>query len=536
MVTPLMPVPASGSRGNVRSRYLGSPTLLAWATAFIGLVAVVSAVTPEIAARSDIVRGVLPQGVPDAARTLTLAFGLGLLWLARGLARRKRRAWQLAVALVVAAAVTHLAKGLDFEEAAGSLLLLVALWRARREFVAPGDPQSVRPFLQVLLGLTVVVPISVLHFYGTVAYSDRVDDALGIVIGTLALRALVLWLRPFAERARHVPADRRRAEKLVREHGRDSLAYFALRHDKSTFFSASGKSFLAYRVVAGTALVAGDPIGEPAERKDLVGEFRRVAHAKGWRVAIAGASAEVLRDYAELGFKAVYLGDEAYVEPDRFSLEGRHIRKVRQSVSRLEKAGHRFQALHPDEIGEELRDELRAVSEEWRGSWPERGFTMAMDALFVYPDTLVAVARDASGRLGGFLQLVPTPACDGYSLASMRRRRDTTNGLMEFLIVQTIDWARARDVREVSLNFSVFAEYLRADSGLLRVLLLRLDRLFQLERLHTFNRKFFPKWRRRYFCFERWADLPVAGLAYLHAESLLTPPGPWAKSRDLAAR
>jgi lysyl-tRNA synthetase, class II len=106
---------------------------------------------------------------------------------------------------------------------------------------------------------------------------------------------------------------------------------------------------------------------------------------------------------------------------------------------------------------------------------------------------------------------------------------------MEFLIVETIAWAREHGVREVSLNFSVFAEYLRGN-GVLRVVLLRLDRLFQLERLHSFNRKFFPEWRRRFFCFERWSDLPVAGVAYLHAESLLTPPGPWAKTLDLTAR
>ncbi len=532
-----MAVPVSGYRDPAAPRRLRSPVVLAWATAFVGAMSIVSAVTPEMADRSRIVRSVLAQGEPGIARTLTLAFGIGLLWLARGLARRKRRAWQVAVGLVVATAITHLAKGLDFEEATGSLLVVIALWRARREFVAPGDPESVRPLLQVVLALAVVVPISVLHLDDTVAYSDRVDDALLMVIGALALRGLYIWLRPLAERARHIPEEWRRAELLVREQGRDSLAYFALRHDKSTFFSASGKSFLAYRVVAGTALVAGDPIGDPAERRELVAEFRRVARAKGWRVAIAGASAEALRDYAELGFKSLYLGDEAYVEPEPVSRsKARHIRKVRQSVSRLEKAGYRFEALHPDEIGDELRDELRAVSEEWRGSWPERGFTMAMDALFAYPDTLVAFARDETGTIGGFLQLVPLPACAGYSLASMRRRRETPNGLMEFLIVRTIDWARARRVREVSLNFSVFADYLSADRGLVRVLLLRLDRLFQLERLHRFNRKFFPEWRARYFCFERWTELPLAALAYLHAESLLTPPGPWARSHDLAAR
>jgi lysyl-tRNA synthetase class 2 len=509
--------------------------VLAWATALVGLVAIVSAATPEFADRIDVVNGVLPAGVPSAARTLTLAFGIGLLWLARGLARRKRRAWQLAVGLVLATSVAHLVKGLDFEEATGSLVVLAGLLAARREFVAPGDPGSVRPLLQVLLALGVVVPIAVLHVNGEVAYSDRLDDVLLLVIGALALRALVLWLRPFAERARQHPDERRRAEQLVREHGTDTLAYFSLRQDKSTFFSPSGRSFLAYRVVAGTAIVGGDPVGDPAERAELVAEFRRVAHAKGWRVAIAGAGVEALRDYSELGFKSLYLGDEAYVEPARFSLEGRPIRKVRQSVTRLERAGYRVALLHPGEIGDELRGELRAVSEEWRGRWPERGFAMAMDALFAYPDTLVAIAFGPDDRVGGFVQLVPAPACGSYSLASMRRRRDVPNGLMEFLIVETVVWARGQGVREVSLNFSVFAEYLRGD-GVLRTVLVRLDRVFQLERLHSFNRKFFPGWRRRYFCFERWTDLVPAGLAYLHAESLLTPPGPWARSSDLAAR
>ncbi len=266
-------------------------------------------------------------------------------------------------------------------------------------------------------------------------------------------------------------------------------------------------------------------------------EFRRVARTKAWRVAIAGASAEALRDYARLGFRSIYLGDEAFVRPDRFSLEGRPIRKVRQSVSRLSKSGYRVEIVFPDEVDVARRAELRTVSERWRGRWPERGFTMAMDSIFSYPDAVLALAIGPEGEVEGFLQLVPSPACDGYSLAAMRRLPESPNGLMEFLIVRTIEWARTEHVRELSLNFSVFAEYLRADGTLLRTLLLKTDRLFQLERLHSFNRKFFPEWRRRYICFERWTELPVAALAFMHAESLLTPPGPWsANVEDIAAR
>jgi lysyl-tRNA synthetase class 2 len=112
----------------------------------------------------------------------------------------------------------------------------------------------------------------------------------------------------------------------------------------------------------------------------------------------------------------------------------------------------------------------------------------------------------------------------------MRRLRTSPNGLIEYLIAETAVWARGEQADEISLNFSVFADVLRADgtaSWPLRATrwsLLRLDRLFQLERLFSFNRKFFPQWRRRYICFERHRDVPVLGLATLHVERLLAPP------------
>jgi lysyl-tRNA synthetase class 2 len=525
----------------VAVRRPATPILLAWFAIAAGLVSIVSALTAAAADRVDLVRGVLPPGVPDAARTFSLALGLGLIWLARGLSRRKRRAWYLAVVVVAASAVAHLAKGLDFEEATVHFVLLIALFRARRQFVAPGDPTTVLPLVQVGLALAVCIPVLGIYLDDNDAYSERIEVALLILIGGLAVRAFWLWFKPFPVAPPDVD-DRERAAELVQEHGSDSLAYFALRRDKNYFFSPSGKSFLAYRLIGSTALVAGDPIGDEDERHDLVAEFVRVAHSKAWRVAVAGASTEALADYVELGFKSIYLGDEAVIRPAEFSLEGRAIRKIRQSVSRLEKNGYVVRVLSTAEADEALRCELRAVSEEWRGNWPERGFTMAMDALFLYPDTVLAVAVAPDGGVGGFLQLVPSPASEGYSLASMRRRKDTPNGLMEYLITETVGWARQHAVTEVSLNFAVFADFLKADdhaprrSKAIRWLLLKADRLFQVERLHSFNRKFFPHWRRRYFCFERWSDFPLAGLAYLHAESLLTPPLPWVKTQDLTAR
>src|SRR5579884_4136060 len=139
---------------------LTAERLLAWGAAGVGVLGIVSAMTPEMANRVAVVRGILPPGWPEAARVLTIAFGIGLIWLSRSLARRRRRAWQLAVLVVVASAVAHLAKGLDVEEATVSLLLLVALVRYRGRFDVPGDPAVVRPLLALGAGLAAIAAVA----------------------------------------------------------------------------------------------------------------------------------------------------------------------------------------------------------------------------------------------------------------------------------------------------------------------------------------------------------------------------------------
>jgi len=510
--------------------------LLAWAAALVGVIGLVSALTPEIASRVELVGGILPPGWPEAARVVTVACALGLIWLSRSLARRRRRAWQLAVAVVVASAVAHLAKGLDFEEATASLLLLVALVRWRRRFDVPGDPASVRPLLGLGAALAALAAVGVAAELGGAALPHRAADALtglGLVLGLLAVH---FWLRPFGQAVAQTVSDRRAARALVEAYGRDSLAFFALRRDKSYLFSPSRRAFLAYRVVAGTALVSGDPVGEEAELDALLAELVRLVRARGWRLAVVGASEGSLDRYRALGLRPLPLGEEAVLRPERFSLEGRAIRKVRQSVSRLRRAGFSFRVVASDEVDPALEAELELVSAAWRRGQPERGFSMAIDDLRA-PGTVLALAVGEDGRVGGFLHLAPVPAGGGWSLSTMRRRPDAPNGLTEFLVAETLAWARAAGASELSLNFCAFADLLAVERAttwwrrLARRGLLLADNAFQLERLYAFNRKFFPEWRRRYICVERFGDLPAVGLAYLHAESLLVPPGPWARRR-----
>src|SRR5207248_6484445 len=134
--------------------------------------------------------------------------------------------------------------------------------------------------------------------------------------------------------------ERRVAGSLVRAHGTDTLAFFKLRGDLRYLFSSDGRAFLGYRVERGVLLVAGDPVGEPDALRPLLRQTFAFAERHGLRIGVVGASRGLLPLYREARLRALYLGDEAIVDTAAFSLEGRPIRKVRQSVTRLEKSGY----------------------------------------------------------------------------------------------------------------------------------------------------------------------------------------------------
>jgi lysyl-tRNA synthetase class 2 len=226
----------------------------------------------------------------------------------------------------------------------------------------------------------------------------------------------------------------------------------------------------------------------------------------------------------------LYVGDEAIVETAEFSLEGRAIRKVRQSVSRLEKAGYGVALDESGSVGETARAELERLAAEWRRGAAERGFSMALDSLHgdQHAETLLVVARDARGAARGFIQFVPTYGRPAVSLSMMRRDRTTPNGLTEFMIVRAIELLRERGVAEVSLNFAAFARWLHDPQGRCERLLGRLvshaNPYFQIESLYSFSAKFGPRWEPRYLLYERLRDLPRTALATLWVEGQLAKP------------
>jgi lysyl-tRNA synthetase class 2 len=277
-------------------------------------------------------------------------------------------------------------------------------------------------------------------------------------------------------------------------------------------------------------LISGDPVGPDDALPGLIREGCALADRCGLKMGVVGASSRTLPLFADAGLRALYVGDEAIVDTAGFSLEGRAIRKVRQSVSRLETAGFTISLEQSGSLGEPARAELERLAADWLQGAPERGFSMALDSLrgAHHAETLLAVARDGDGTARGFIQFVPTYGRSAVSLSIMRRDRSATNGLTEYMIVRAIELLRERGVEEASLNFAAFARWLhdpqcRTERALGRLVSLA-NPYFQIESLYRFNAKFAPRWEPRFLLYERVRDLPRTALATLWVEGQLAKP------------
>ncbi len=546
----------------------GLPGCAAALTTLAGIVNVVSALSPDVRWRGHLLLHLEGVGAMRIFHALALPAGAALLLISPYLFKRRRRAMQVAIALLLTIGLVNLLKGLDYEESAFGWAVAALLYLGRSGFAVTHAPVSLRSAVWrvPLVGALGVALVSftdwmtsgrpkldsimdesgalmsfrrgrahfeahTLRAFGHVVSFQWMPLAIHLVeIATLLGMAYALF-RPLATpSAWPSGAVRRRAALLVRQHGQDTLSFFKLRSDEHYFFNATRTAFVGYRVEAGTVLLSGDPVGPAEAFGDLLREVRGFARARGLKLAALGASQDMVPIFRAMGLRTLYMGDEAVVDARAFSLEGRPIRKVRQSVNRLGKAGYTSQLASLAEIDAPTRAQMEHVLDVGRIGKGERGFSMSLDGVQCtnQQDTLFVLARDGEGRLRGVLHFVPCYGRRAMSLSIMRRDPSTPNGLMEFLVVAAIEGLRERGVEELSLNFAALTKHIRQPEGTFEYLLGRsasaLDRYLQVESLYRFNVKFQPRWNPRYLVYEGRLGLTRAALAAMWAEGQMPKP------------
>ncbi len=547
--------------------------LISGLTALAGVAAILASLRPYANRIDSFNRVVNPVAYRVGTQAAALAIGIALLYLAGNLARQKHTAWVVTVGAFTIHLLIQLSHvlngGLGNPQATpyqlGFTAFMVGLlvW-SRAGFSAQSDPPTMFQAFKF-----VPIYLAGVFAYGFAAlYLERdhlsptpdvassfltiLEEMLGIdgeytyqrrafrvlfpnsllVLGILGVAtALVLFFRPIVARPR-THRDWDHANRLVHAYGSDTLAFFALRDDKSYFFSSDGEAMIAYTYLGRYALASGDPIGRPESIDRVIDEFLVMCRNHGWGYAFLAVREGETERYLRRGLRSFYLGDEAVIDCTEFKLEGKKNKSMRQSVQRVART-HHLEMLKESDASPELVAQLNAISDKWRGKAPERGFTMALSQAVrgENPEYVLCVAFDEQGVPGGFLRIVPIFGDDpGFTLDMMRRDPDSPNGMTEFLVANTAFAVRDLGLRRFSMNFAVMGRLFAEDlhftlrQRALRWVVSLLNPFFQIKSLHEFNRRFRPVWEPRVIIYEDQRSLPQVAVLYSGVEGFLSVP------------
>lgn len=471
----------------------------------------VSAITPEIASRVEILDEALPPSLRRASHLTVLMVAVVLLVLARGIRKRIRRSWELALTVTVIAMISLLARGLDWEEAVLLGIVAVALVAARKAFTVDVMPPSWRGILPSAL-TAAVLPLGLFIWHDThppmLLYSFLAG--LAAIAAMFSRHRVPTFTGPGAD-------DVARFEDLLARFGGNAYTHLFWLGDKEIFFSGDGDAALLYRPHGTILYVLGDPFGDPASYAALIDEFVGYADEHRMGVVVYELDEKHLGMLADEGFSFTKLGEDATVDISGFTVVGNKGKSMRRMTTHFAKQGLTFDVRQPPFGADEIAA-LREVSDAWLGARQEMGFSLGCFDESYLQRAPIAYARSGDGIVG-FATIMPVDDATA-SVDLMRILPDAPGGTMDGIFAHLMAHAHERGYTRFNLGMAPMSntgthKHSHAREKLLKLVYDYGGKVYGFHGLRSYKQKFRPEWRSRYLAYLDQTSLPAALLGLL---------------------
>ncbi len=456
----------------------------------LGIVNIVSVLTPALPERVRLLRDYLLVGVVSFSNSFVFIAGLFLLVTAAFMLRGLRTAWWFAIGLTIISVFGNLTKGIDYEEATIALLILGSLVATRKEYHVKTNPRLGTVGLQTaLLSMAAVMLYGVVGFYFLdkkhfqidfnifqsfwytlqnfflVGSSDLIPrdsfarDFIYLIkiSGFASLSFLVYSLvRPYVFKVTSTSEEIERAKSLTKQYGSSALDFFKTYSDKFIFSPPDINAYVSYRVSRNFAVVLENPVAENSdEMKKCILSFSRYSYDNGLKDIYYRVPKESLPLYAELSRKSLFLGQEGVVDLNSFSLEGGEKKSIRNALNKIKEQGYTTHINAPP-LRDGLIQKLKAVSDEWL-RLTERDEIIFSQGMFVekeIKEQTVITIENSEEKIIAFLNIIPDYVENEGTYDLLRKTADAPNGIMDHILVELFKHFRSCGIRYVNLGFA----------------------------------------------------------------------------------
>ncbi|MBD0289501.1 MAG: DUF2156 domain-containing protein, partial [Flavisolibacter sp.] len=467
------------------------------------------------------------------------------------LIRGQRNAWLIAMGFSVLSLLGHIFKALDYEEAILAASVVLVLTASVKQYRLKSNPKLIQlGFVSVVLVFLAVLVFGFIGFY----YLDKrhfgfsfnwyqalrfsAENFLLIIhedlvpktrfgqefINLMHALGFIAWgflafvlVNPFFQKRKikHLPNER--AWALLQQYGDSPVDYFKVHPDKLLFFSDRYDAFVAYRIANGFAIVLEEPVCADENKIAVLQEFDDHCHKMGLKTAFYRVDEQSISYFNYLKKRKLLIGQEAILEIEKFTLEGRDKKSLRNGLNSLQKKGFTTAVVHPP-LSDELLQEMKAVSDEWLVNYNKKElvFSQGMFNAEQLRQQTVIIIRDAEKKLKAFLNIIPDFAPDEVTYDLIRKTADAPGGCMDALIIELVNYAKAKGAKRLNLGLVPMAGIEEPDNTaeqLIRYAYQKLKRFRHYTGLRDFKEKYASVWLNKYLVYENDFDLlqlPVA--------------------------
>jgi phosphatidylglycerol lysyltransferase len=518
------------------------PALLTFALGIINLVSVITPPTPQ---RLRLIRQYMPIESVHASNMLVLFAGMALLVTATFLFRGIRNAWILAVTLAALSLTANLTRALDYEESILAFITLIVLLLTSRQYpirsstkwMKTGIRTAAIVFVSVItFGFITFYFVDKRHFGVDFAWQQSLahtlksfllidDSSLHPLTGfgreiTWALRFLgfFTWgfflfslIRPQRLKPETTEEHRREANKLLEQFSQSPLDYFKTYKDKLIFLSENHEAFIAYRIASGFAIVLEEPVCAPEHKTEVLREFELQCRKMGLKTAFYRVDENGIPSFNALRKQKLMIGQEAIIDTNLFTLEGKDRKSLRNGLNALQKKGY-VTDVYPAPQTIEFLKELRSVSDEWlvQSDVEETVFSQGMfDVQELQSQDIIAV-KDNEGHVKAFLNILPDFAGDDCTYDLIRKTSDAPGAAMDALIIRLITYAKEHDKQYVNLGLAPMTGITAPDNTAERIMVMAADKVRRFRHykgLREFKEKYANLWENKYLVYSNDFDL-----------------------------
>jgi len=519
-----------------------APALLTFS---LGIVNIISAITPPIRERLTLLREYLPLEAIHASNLLTLLVGLSLLVTSAFLFRGFRTAWLIALTLSFVSLIGHLGKALDYEEATIAGFTVLVLLFTSSQYQIKGSNKWMRVGIQTALtSWTAVTIFTFISFYfidehhfgvnftwqQSLLQTGRMfllvsDSTLHPVtrfahefIALVRILGLFTWgflffslfrlAKPQIEEQNEV---HQKATLLVEEFGTSAMDHFKLNKDKLHYFSASHDGFIAYRLTSGFAVVLEEPVCANENKIDIIKEFDQYCVKKGMKPVYYRVDEDSLRWFGKLKKRKLMIGQEAILDTSKFSLTGKDKKSLRNGINSLQHKGYKT-VVHLAPQNEKLLNQLEKISDEWLTHLDreELVFSQGMFDKDELNNQDIITVEDNQGIIKAYLNVIPDYAEAECTYDMIRNSADAPGAAPDALIVKMVEYVKEKQQMFLNLGLvpmSGISEPTNTPEQVIQLAASRLKRFRHYKGLKAFKEKYATLWENKYLVYDHDFDL-----------------------------